>query len=151
MIKSLSRFSPSRPKGNLGKLLTSLATLAVLAFPAAASAEVGEYLGYAKSSSMYSNATDTINGQPKPATLLRLQNQKFTVRSVPLGSIKTGETIKALSEVEVTNDLVTKDAAGGNVYHDAAVEAQLIIASAPTATTGIEVGEAEGTYVTPQV
>jgi hypothetical protein len=100
---------------------------------------------------MYSNATDTVNGQPQPATLLRLQNQKFTVRSVPLGSIKAGETLKALSEVEVTNDLVTKDADGNNVYHDVAVEAQLIIAGSRAATSGIEVGEAQGTYVTPQV
>src|SRR4051812_13259210 len=150
-MESLSRSGPSHPRCNLGKLLTSLATLAVLAFPAAASAEVGEYLGYAKSSSMYSNATDTINGQPKPATLLRLQNQKFTVRSVPLGTVKNGESIKALSEVEVTNDLVTKDAAGNNVYHDVGVEATLIIASSPTATSGIEVAEAQGTTVTPQV
>jgi hypothetical protein len=151
IIESLSRSGPSRPGSHLGKLLTSLAMLAVLAFPVAASAEVGEYLGYAKSSSMNSNATDTINGQPQPATLLRLQNQKFTVRSVPLGTVKAGETIKALSEVEVTNDLVTQDAAGNNVYHDVGVEAQLIIASSPTATNGIEVGEAEGSTVTPQV
>jgi hypothetical protein len=122
-----------------------------LAVPSAACAESGEYLGYAKSSSMYSNATDTVNGQPRPATLLRLQNQRFTVRSIPLGTIKSGETIKALSEVEVTNDLVTKDASGNNVYHDLGVEAQLIIASSPTATTGIEIGESQGTYVTPQV
>jgi hypothetical protein len=100
---------------------------------------------------MYSNATDTINGQPKPATLLRLQNQKFAVRSVPLGTVKASETIKALSEVEVTNDLVTKDAAGNNVYHDVAVEAALVIASSPTATSGIEVAEAQGTTLTPQV
>jgi hypothetical protein len=100
---------------------------------------------------MYSNATDTVNGQPQPATLLRLQNQKFTVRSVPLGTIKAGETIKALSEAEVTNDLVTKDASGTNLYHDVGVEAALIIATSPTATTGIEVGESQGTTVTPQV
>ncbi|HSD24267.1 MAG TPA: hypothetical protein VLB79_08075 [Solirubrobacterales bacterium] len=128
-----------------------MAVLAVLALPSAASAESAEYLGYARSSSMYSNATDTINGQPQPATLLRLQNQKFTVRSVPLGTVKSGETVKALSEVEVTNDLVTKDVDGNNVYHDAGVAAQLIIATSPTATTGIEVGESEATTVTPQV
>jgi hypothetical protein len=137
--------------GSLGKPVALLATLAAFAFPAMARAEAGEYLGYAKSASMYSNATDTINGKSTPATLLRLQNQKFTIRSVSLGDIKAGETIKALSEMEVTNDLVTKDAEGNNVYHDVAVEAQLIIASSPTATTGIEVGEAEGTSVTPQV
>jgi hypothetical protein len=128
-----------------------LAMLVGLVPPSAAGAEPGEYLGFAKSSSMYSNATDTVNGQPQPATLLRLQNQRFTVRSVPLGTIKAGETIKALAEVEVTNDLVTKDASGNSVYHDVGVEAQLIIASSPTATTGIEVGESQGTYVTPQV
>jgi hypothetical protein len=100
---------------------------------------------------MYSNATDTINGQPQPATLLRLQNQPFTVRSVPLGTVKSGETVKALSEVEVTNDLVTKDAGGINVYHDVAVAAQLIIGTSATATSGIEVGESEATTVTPQV
>ena len=100
---------------------------------------------------MYSNATDTVNGQPQPATLLRLQSQKFTVRSVPLETIKAGETIKALSEAEVTNDLVTRDASGNNVYHDVGVEAALIIATSPTATTGIEVGESQGSTVTPQV
>ena len=141
----------ARPRGNLGKLVAPLAALVALAFPCAALAESGEYLGYAKSSSMYSNASDTVNGQPQPATLLRLQSQKFTVRSVPLGTIKSGETIKALSEAEVTNDLVTKDASGNNVYHDVTVEATLIIATSPTATTGLEVAEAEGTTVTPQV
>ncbi|HEY7121789.1 MAG TPA: hypothetical protein VH329_04455, partial [Solirubrobacterales bacterium] len=104
-----------------------LAALAALALPAVAAGETGEYLGFAKSTSMYSNATDTVNGQPQPATLLRLQGQKFTVRSVPLGTVKAGETIKALSEAEVTNDLVTKDAAGNSVYHDVGVEAQLVI------------------------
>jgi hypothetical protein len=128
-----------------------LATLAALALPAVAVGETGEYLGFAKSTSMYSNATDTINGQPQPATLLKLQGQKFTVRSVPLGTVKSGETLKAISEVEVTNDLVTKDAAGNNVYHDVGVEAQLIIATSPTATTGIEVGESQASTVTPEV
>jgi hypothetical protein len=123
----------------------------VLAVPSAACGEAGELLGFAKSSSMYSNATDTVNGQAQPATLLRLQNQRFTVRSVPLGSVRAGESIKALAEVEVTNDLVTKDGDGNNVYHDVGVEAQLIIAGSPTATTGIEIGESQGTYVTPQV
>jgi hypothetical protein len=128
-----------------------LAALIAVAFPCAALAESGEYLGYAKSSTMYSNATDTVNGQPQPATLLRLQSQRFTVSSIPLGTIKAGETIKALSEAEVTNDLVTKDVSGNNVYHDVGVEAALIIATSPTATTGIEVGESEATTVTPQV
>jgi hypothetical protein len=127
-----------------------LAALVIL-LPSSAKAEVGHYLSYAKSASMKSNATDIVNGQPKPATLLRLQNQRFTVRSVALGEIKAGETIKALSEVEVTNDLVTKDANGDNVYHDVAVEATLVIATSPTATTGIEVAEAQGNFVTPQV
>jgi hypothetical protein len=132
-------------------LVAVLAALVALVIPSSAKAEVGEYLSYAKSSTMYSNATDIVNGQPKPATLLRFQNQRFTVRSVALGDIKAGETIKALSEVEVTNDLVTKDAAGDNVYHDVSVAATLIIATSPTATTGIEVAEAQGSYVTPQV
>jgi hypothetical protein len=128
-----------------------VAVLAAFAFPSAALAESGEYLGYAKSASMYSNATDTVNGQPKPATLLRLQDQPFTVRSIPLGNIKAGETLKGLSEAEVTNDLVTKDADGNNVYHDVEVDEALIIATSPTATSGIEVAEAERTTVTPQV
>jgi hypothetical protein len=128
-----------------------LAALAALALPAVAAGETGEYLGFAKSTSMYSNATDTVNGQPQPATLLRLQGQKFTVRSVPLGTVKAGETIKALSEAEVTNDLVTKDAAGNSVYHDVGVEAQLVIGSSPTATAGVEVGESQSTTVTPEV
>ena len=131
--------------------LAVLTTLAVFAVPSAPAAETTDYLAYAKSSSMYSNATDTINGQSQPATLLRLQDQKFTVRSVPLGTIKAGETIKALSEAEVTNDLVTKAADGTDVYHDVGVTSQLIIATSPTATTGIEIGESQGTTVTPQV
>lgn len=129
----------------------AMLVLALLVLPNAARAESAEYLGFARSPSMNSNATDTINGQAQPATLLRLQNQRFTVRSVPLGTVKSGETVKALSEVEVTNDLVTKDADGNNVYHDVGVAAQLVIASSPTATTGIEVGESEATTVTPQV
>jgi hypothetical protein len=133
------------------KRVALLAMLLALAVPSAARAEVGEYLSYAKSSSMNSNATDTVNGQSQPATLLRLQDKKFTVRSVSLGTIKAGQAIKALSEVEVTNDLVTKDAAGNNVYHDVDVEASLVIATSKTATSGIEVAEAEGTTVTPEV
>ena len=136
-----------KPKLTLAALL---ATLAILGAPSAASAEVGDYLGYAKSSSMYSNATDIVNGQSQPATLLRLQNKKFAVRSVPLGTIKAGETIKALAEAEVTNDLVTKSG-DENVFHDVGAEATLVIATSPTATTGIEVAESQGTYVTPQV
>jgi hypothetical protein len=128
-----------------------LVALVILAIPNSANAEVGHYLKYAKSASMNSNATDIVNGQPQPATLLRLQNQKFTVRSVALGAVKAGETIKALSEVELTNDLVTKDANGRNVFHDVAVEATLVIATSPTATTGIEVAETQGSFVTPQV
>jgi hypothetical protein len=125
--------------------------LAVLAFPAATQADSGDYLGFAKSGSMYANATDTVNGQPQPATLLRLQDQPFTVRSIQLGSIRAGEALKALSEVEVTNDLVTKDADGNNVYHDVEVDQALIIGSSPTATSGIEIAEAERSTVTPQV
>jgi hypothetical protein len=128
-----------------------LAALVVLALPAAAAGDTAEYLGFSKSTSMYSNATDTVNGQPQPATLLRLQNQRYTVRSVPLGTVKAGETIKALSEAEVTNDVVTQDAAGNNVYHDVGVEAQLIIGTSPTATSGIELGESQATTLTPQV
>jgi hypothetical protein len=135
----------------MGRLVALAAVLAALAFPSAAATEPAELLGYSKSSSMYSNATDTVNGQPRPATLLRLQSQRFTVRSVPLGTVRAGETIKALSEVEITNDLVTKDEAGGNVYHDVAVETALIIATSPTATTGIEIGESQASTVTPQV
>ena len=136
-----------KPKLTLAALL---AALMILGAPSAASAEVGDYLSYAKSSSMYSNATDIVNGQSQPATLLRLQNRKFTVRSVPLGQIKAGETIKALAEVEVTNDLVTKNG-DENVFHDVGVEAALVIATSPTATTGVEVAESQGSYVTPQV
>ena len=127
-----------------------LAALAILGVPSAAAAEVRDYLGYAKSSSMYSNTTNIVNGQEQPGTLLRLQNRKFTVRSVPLGEIKQGETIKALAEAEVTNDLVTKNGAE-DVYHDVGVEATLVIAKSPTATTGIEVAESQGSYVTPYV
>jgi hypothetical protein len=147
----VSRLRPSQAHSR-AKSAAVLAVLAVFAFPGfAAAAEQGEYLGYAKSASMYSNATDTVNGQPQPATLLRLQDQPFTVRSVPLGNINAGETLKALSEAEVTNDLVTKDADGNNVYHDVEVDETLIIATSPTATSGIEVAEAERSTVTPQV
>jgi hypothetical protein len=131
-------------------LAASLAALAILGAPSAAGAEVGDYLSYAKSSSMYSNATDIVNGRSQPATLLRLQNRKFTVRSVPLGTIRAGETIKALAEAEVTNELVTKSG-DENVFHDVGAEATLVIATSPTATTGIEVAESQGSYVTPQV
>jgi hypothetical protein len=72
------------------------AALITLALPCAALAGSGEYLGYAKSSSMYSNATDTVNGKPQAATVLRLQSQRFMVRSVPLGTIKAGERIKGV-------------------------------------------------------
>jgi hypothetical protein len=151
--RTLPRSNPShrRSANHLGKPVALLAALVALAFPCAALAESGEYLGYAKSSSMYSNATDTVNGQPQPASLLRLQSQRFTVRSIQLETIKAGETIKALSEAEVTNDLVTRDASGNNLYHDVGVEAALIIATSPTATTGIEVGESQASTVTPQV
>jgi len=131
--------------------VVALAALVTLAFPGTALSEGGEYLGFAKSSSMYSNATDLVNGKSQPATLLRLQNQRFTVRSIPLGTIKSGEDLKALAEAEVTNDVVTRDAAGNNVYHDVSVGAQLIIATSPTATTGIEIGESQESTVTPQV
>ncbi len=73
------------------------------------------------------------------------------VRSIPLGTIKAGETIKALSEVEVTNDLVTQDGGGTNEYHDVAAALSLVIATSPTATGGIEIAEAQESFVTPQV
>ena len=76
------------------------------------------------------------------------------MRSVPLGQIKAGETIKAFSEVEVTNDLVTKapnDPSGTDVFHDIAAGLALIIADSPAATAGIEVSEEQGIYVTPQM
>src|SRR5262249_36943730 len=73
------------------------------------------------------------------------------VRSVPLGNVKAGETIEALSEVEVTNDVVTKDDQGTNVYHDVGAYLTLILADSPTATTGIELAEAQGNFVTPQM
>ena len=45
---------------------------------------------------------------------------------------------------------MTKDAAGNNIYHDVRAELTLIIATSPTATSGTEVAEAQGSYVTPQ-
>ncbi len=51
----------------------------------------------------------------------------------------------------MTNDLVTKDGGGTNVFHDVATDLSLIIATSPTATTGIELAEAQGSIVTPQV
>ena len=117
---------------------------------AASPADQAQVLSYSKSASMHSNNTDVINGVPQPGTLLRL-GQQFSVRSVPLGDIRAGETIKALSEVEVTNDLVTKDANGTNKYHDVRTGLTLVIATSPDETTGIEVAEAQSTYVTPEV
>jgi hypothetical protein len=130
--------------------LLALLLPAVVLTSAASPAEQAQVLSFAKSSAMRSNNTDLINGVAQPGTLLRL-NQDFSVRSVPLGDIHTGETIKALSEVEVTNDLVTQDASGTNEYHDVRTGLTLIIATSPGATTGIEVAEAQSTYVTPEV
>jgi hypothetical protein len=119
--------------------------------PATAAAEQPDLLGYSKSSSMTSNTTNVVNGQPEPGTLLLLNDQKLAVRSAPLGSVKAGETIQALSEVEVTNDVVTKDTGGANVFHDVAAHLTLIIGDSPTATSGLEVAEEQGTTVTPEV
>ena len=71
------------------------------------------------------------------------------MRSIPLGTVRAGETIKALAEVEITNDLVTKDG-GTNQFHDVATEVSLVLAASPTDTSGIEIAEAQ-TTVTPQV
>jgi hypothetical protein len=119
--------------------------------PAAASADQPDLLSYAKSSSMTSNTTNVINGQSQPGTLLLLNDQKLAVRSVPLGTIEAGETIEALSEVEVTNDLVTKDGGGANVFHDVGAHLTLVIADSPTATTGLPVAAEQSTTVTPEV
>ena len=70
------------------------------------------------------------------------------VRSIPLGTVRAGETIKALAEVEITDDLVTKNG-GTNQFHDVATEVSLVLAASPTAS-GIEIAEQEST-VTPQV
>ncbi len=134
-------------------LLMAFAVLLVAAgslTATASSADQAHLLSYSKSASMRSNNTDVINGVPQPGTLLRL-NQDFTVRSLPLGDIHAGETIKALSEVEVTNDLVTKDGDGNNEFHDVRAGLTLVIATSPDQTTGIEVAEAQSTYVTPEV
>jgi hypothetical protein len=126
-------------------------TCIALWLPAAAEAQQADLLGYAKSLSMASNTTNVVNGQAQPGTLLLLNDQKLAVRSVPLGAVKAGETIEALSEIEVTNDLVTKDAGGTNVYHDVAAHLTLVVADSPTATSGIEVAETQSTTVTPEV
>ena len=116
----------------------------------ASSADQAQLLSFTKSATMRSNNNDIVNGVAQPGTLLRL-DQEYTVRSIPLGDIRAGETIKALSEVEVTNDLVTKDASGNNRYHDVRTGLALVIADSPDATSGIEVAEAQSTYVTPEV
>src|SRR4051794_37726931 len=131
-------------------LVLALICLA-LWLPAAAAAEQPDLLSYSRSSSMTSNTTNVVNGQPQPGTLLLLNDQKLAVRSVPLGSVEAGETLEALSEVEVTNDLVTKDASSANVFHDVAPHLTLIIANSPTATSGTEVAAAQSTTVTPEV
>jgi hypothetical protein len=140
----------SRRKVALLLALTALLVAGGLFTGTASPAEQAHVLSYTKSSAMRSNNTDLINGVPQPGTLLRL-DQQFSVRSLPLGDIHAGETIKALSEVEVTNDLVTKDANGTNEYHDALAGLTLVIATSPDATAGIEVAEAQSTYVTPEV
>ena len=146
---------PALPGGRTRfKPVALLVVSGILAAPSAARAEAGDYLSFAKSSSMTQNTTNVINGTPQPGTLLHLNGPRLVVRSVPLGQIKAGETIKAFSEVEVTNDLVTKapnDPSGTDVFHDIAAAAQLIVADSPTATTGIEVSEDQGNYVTPEM
>ena len=129
----------------------ALALILYAALVAQAFAEQGQLLGYTKSSSMTANTTNVINGTTQPGTLLPLNGDALVVRSIPLGTINAGETLEALSEVEVTNDLVTKDEGGVNEYHDVATEVSLIVATSPTATTGIELAEAQGSVVTPQV
>ncbi|HKH42048.1 MAG TPA: hypothetical protein VKA41_09360 [Solirubrobacterales bacterium] len=119
--------------------------------PAAAWGEQPDLLSFAKSSSMASNTTNVVNGQPQPGTLLLLNDQRLAVRSVPLGTVTGGETIAALSEVEVTNDVVTKQEDGTNVFHHIAAHLTLIVADSPTATSGIAVAQAQGTTVTPEV
>ena len=132
-------------------LALALASLTLLALAPKASADQGQLLGYAKSSSMTANTTNVINGTPQPGTLLPLNGAPLVVRSISLGTINAGETIKALAEVEVTNDLVTQDGAGTNQYHDVATEVSLVLAGSPTATAGIEIAEAQETFVTPEV
>ena len=132
----------------------ALALLLFAVVSARVFADQGHLLGFAKSSSMTQNTTNVINGTPQPGTLLHLNGPRLVVRSVPLGQIKAGETIKAFSEVEVTNDLVTKapnDPSGTDVFHDIAAGLALIIADSPAATAGIEVSEEQGIYVTPQM
>jgi hypothetical protein len=131
-------------------LVLALICLA-LWLPAAAAAEQPDLLSYSRSSSMTSNTTNVVNGQPQPGTLLLLNDQKLVVRSVPLGSVEAGETLEALSEVEVTNDIVTKDAGGANVYHDVAAHLTLVVAGSPTATSGQVVAAEQDTTVTPEV
>ena len=63
------------------------------------------------------NTTNVINGTPQPGTLLPLNGASLVVRSIPLGTISAGETIKALSEVEV---LGQAERAGGLRSNDAA-------------------------------
>ena len=133
------------------RLALALACLTLLALAPQASADLGQLLGYAKSSSMTANTTNVINGTPQPGTLLPLNGAPLVVRSIPLGTVRAGETIKALAEVEVTNDLVTKDGAGTNQFHDVATEVSLVLAASPTDTSGIEIAEAQESTVTPQV
>jgi hypothetical protein len=132
------------------RLVLALTCIA-LWLPAAAAAEQPDLLSYSKSSSMASNTTNVINGQSQAGTLLLLNDQKLAVRSVPLGAVKAGETVEALSEVEVTNDVITKDQQGTNIVHDVGAYLTLILADSPTATTGVELAEAQGNFVTPQM
>ena len=91
---------------------------------------------------MTANTTNVINGTPQPGTLLPLNGAPLVVRSIPLGTVRAGETIKALAEVEITNDLVTKNG-GTNRFHDVATEVSLVLAASPTDTSGIEIAEAK--------
>jgi hypothetical protein len=131
-------------------LVLALICLA-LWLPAAAAADQPDLLSYSKSSSMTSNTTNVVNGQAQPGTLLLLNDQKLAVRSVPLGTVKAGEAIEALSEVEVTNDVVTKDTGGTNVFHDVTAHLTLVIADSPTATSGQVVATEQDTTVTAEV
>jgi hypothetical protein len=137
--------------GRRGLAIGLLVLVSALASSDARAAEQASLMGYAKSSSMRSNNTDLINGVPTPGTLLRIGGPAFSVRSVPLGDLSAGEKVKALSEVEVTNDLVSKDEQGTNLYHTVLGGLALVIADSPEATSGIEIAEAQSSYVTPEV
>ena len=79
------------------RFIATVVVAGLIAPAAAASpADQAQLLSFTKSAAMRSNNTDIVNGVPQPGTLLRLE-QEYTVRSIPLGDIRAGETIKALS------------------------------------------------------